>query len=40
EVRVVSNKAGSRLAADWRLKDALRELGRAASVLFRARSAS
>jgi len=37
EVRVVSNLAGSRLASDWRLKDALRELGRTASVLFGAR---
>jgi futalosine hydrolase len=34
EVRVVSNLAGSRAASDWRLKDALRELGRVASVLF------
>jgi len=34
EVRVVSNLAGSRRDADWRLTDALSELGRAARVLF------
>jgi futalosine hydrolase len=34
EVRVVSNLAGSRAAADWRVQGALRELGRVAAVLF------